>query len=283
MINKLTLGTAQFGMPYGLSKKEVNLEEVDKILNYSKKIGIKSLDTAPSYNNSLKKLGSLNINGWKIISKIPSIPRNIIDKNKWIEEIFLDILKKLKVSNIDTILLHNEDDILYKKYGDEIFKTLQNFKKNKLVKNLGCSIYTPKKIKKIINRYDFDVIQAPFNIFDKRVITSGLYSSLIKKKIKLDIRSIFLQGLLLRNNNNPKIFKNNKFLFQFNAWIKLNNFNSLNACLSMATKINFNRLIIGVHSLSQLKEVIKYSSKNIATIPDFDISEKNILLDPRKW
>ena len=53
MINKLTLGTAQFGMPYGLSKKEVNLEEVDKILNYSKKIGIKSLDTAPSYNNSI--------------------------------------------------------------------------------------------------------------------------------------------------------------------------------------------------------------------------------------
>ncbi len=282
-MSKLTLGTAQFGMPYGLSKKEVSLKEIEKILDYSKKIGIKNLDTAQSYNNSLKKLGSLNIKEWKIISKIPSIPKNIKNKKDWINQVFIDMLEKLNISKMDTILLHNEEDILSKEYGEEVFKTLHNLKKNKLVSNIGCSIYTPQKIKNIISRYDLDIIQAPYNIFDKRIISSGLYNILKKKKVKLDLRSIFLQGLLLTTKNYPQIFKNNIYLNQFNEWLKKNKHNNISACFSSTSEIKFHRLIFGVHNLLQLKEIIKYCSKNITSIPDFDIHDKNILIDPRKW
>ena len=283
IINKFVLGTAQFGMPYGLTKREIPLGEIKKILDYSKRVGIRTLDTAPSYNNSLKKLGHLNMNEWKIISKIPSIPKNIKNKKKWVEQVFFDTLKKLNISKIDTILLHDEEDILNKKYGEEIFKILDNLKSNKLVKNIGSSIYNSQKIKDVINRYNFDIIQAPYNIFDKRIISTGLYSLLNKRNIKLDLRSIFLQGLLLRQKNYPKKFKNNKYLNQFNNWLSLKKHNNINVCLSMTSKIKFHRLVIGFHSLSQLKEIVKYSSSKIISIPDFDINNKNLLIDPRKW
>ena len=43
--------------------------------------------------------------------------------------------------------------------------------------------------------YDFDVIQCPYNILDRRIISSGWYDKL-KKGIEIHVRSIFLQGLL---------------------------------------------------------------------------------------
>ena len=54
----------------------------------------------------------------------------------------------------------------------------------------------------------------------------NLTQQLKKKKIKLDLRSIFLQGLLLRNKNYPRIFENNKYLHTID--IKNNKFITLN-------------------------------------------------------
>ena len=51
------------------------------------------------------------------------------------------------------------------------------------------------------------------NIFDKRLVDSGLSKLLKLRKVNIHLRSIFLQGLLLREENNIPI--------QFKIIIKL--------------------------------------------------------------
>ena len=60
MYKKIILGTAQFGMKYGISNStgQINFPEVFKILNYLKKKKINYLDTASAYNQSEAKIGT---------------------------------------------------------------------------------------------------------------------------------------------------------------------------------------------------------------------------------
>jgi aryl-alcohol dehydrogenase-like predicted oxidoreductase len=71
---KLILGTANFGMPYGLGAKEKNLEllEVVDILETVKSQGFLHIDTASSYENSEAIIGNVisKSDNWKITTKL---------------------------------------------------------------------------------------------------------------------------------------------------------------------------------------------------------------------
>ena len=61
--------------------------------------------------------------------------------------------------------------------GVDIDNVIDSHAKNcarKLVKNIGFSVYNPSELTILIKRYNFDVVQAPFNIFDRRILKSGL-------------------------------------------------------------------------------------------------------------
>ena len=282
-INKFIIGTAKFGMKYGFYKKETSLKQVEKILLYAKKSGINILDTALTYNNAFDKLVKVGIKDWSIISKIPSLPKEVKDIKAWVYKITFLTLKKLKISKIDTMLIHDEENVINLKIGKKIFNSLEELKRNKLIKNIGCSIYDSYKIKKIINYYNFDLVQCPFNILDTRIYSSGLAEILHKKNIKLHLRSIFLQGLLLKSNKLPKKFKNNKILQSFDKWLANNNKNNINVCLSFVSKFNFDKLIVGVSNLKQFQEIIDRSKNLTNELPEFIIKNNNKLIDPRKW
>ena len=282
-INKFIIGTAKFGMKYGFYKKETSLKQVEKILLYAKKSGINILDTALTYNNAFDKLVKVGVKDWNIISKIPSLPKEVKDIKAWVYKITFLTLEKLKISKIDTMLIHDEENVINLKIGKKIFNSLEELKKNKLIKNIGCSIYDSYKIKKIINCYNFDLVQCPFNILDTRIYSSGLAEILHKKNIKLHLRSIFLQGLLLKSSKLPKKFKNNKILQSFDKWLANNNKNNINVCLSFVSKFNFDKLIVGVSNLKQFQEIIDRSKNLTNELPEFIIKNNNKLIDPRKW
>ena len=71
---KLALGTAQFGMDYGLSNMngQTSKKEVFRILQYASQSKINLLDTAPSYGDSESVLGDTIANqSWKYVLKTP--------------------------------------------------------------------------------------------------------------------------------------------------------------------------------------------------------------------
>ena len=104
----------------------------------------------------------------------------------------------MNLTFFDTLYLHNPRDILGEN-GLEIYKILKNLKSKQIIKNIGISVYTPKTMLEIINKYQIDIVQFPFNVFDNRFNSDSILSELEKKSIKVYLRSIFLQGLLITN------------------------------------------------------------------------------------
>ena len=173
-------------------------------------------------------------------------------------------LSSLGLKKIEGIYLHHQEDLLRKK-SSEIYKTLIKLKKFGYVKKVGVSIYDLKKLKKIISLYNIDMVQVPINIFDRRFLDKQLINLITKKKIELNARSIFLQGILLksRKNLNKKFLDlDNKTFKNWYSWIAEKNISQLDACISFIKSIKtVSNIIIGINNLEQLKMIFKSLKK----------------------
>lgn len=282
MNNKIILGTAQFSGSYGILNEAKENIRVNKILNIAEKGNIKFLDTAYNYGKSQSLIGNYGADKFKIISKIPNFDNNsntVYFIRKSLDEIFND----LKIKKIDTILFHDSDQLLSKK-GEELFKALSTYKDNKLIKRIGASIYNDIDSEKLLNHFDLDVIQAPFNLFDNENLTNGFLSKIKSRNIEFHARSVFLQGILLSKIQDiPKklcsLFPNLVILDEF---CNDNKITRLEACLNYVNSIKeIDYMVIGVDSEVQLNSILKtkpeiYSFKNLKF-------QKNNFNDPRKW
>jgi hypothetical protein len=242
---------------------------------------------SPLYNKSEKIIGLLNNNKFKIISKIPKTPRNIKKKNikKWIKQNVLISLKNLKIKKFECLLLHNANSLLSKN-GDEIYRSINNMKTSAITSKIGISIYDFNTLGKILGKFKFDLIQAPLNILDQRLIKTGWLRKLKKRKMKVHARSIFLQGmLLLKHNQLPKKLKKlNENWLKWENWLKKNKLNPLQVCLSFVlNQCQLDGIVVGYNNTNQLKQILKLKQmKNNFLLPNLNINNKK-LIDPREW
>ena len=287
MKNKIILGSANFDQIYGIKKNFIKKSEIKKLFDLALKNKIKTIDTSPLYNKSEKIIGLLNNNRFKIISKIPKPPKNIKRENikKWLKQNVMISLKNLKIKKFECLLLHNANSLLCKN-GDEIYKGIRNMKISGFTNKIGVSIYDFNVLDKILKKFKFNLIQAPFNILDQRLVKEGWLKKLKKRKIEVHVRSIFLQGiLLLKHNQFPKKLKKlNKKLMIWKNWLEKNKFSSLQVCLSFVLNQNqLDGVVVGYNSASQLNQILKLKKiHNNFTLPNLNIKDKK-LIDPRKW
>ena len=287
MRNKIILGSANFDQIYGIKKNFIKKSEIKKLFDLALKNEIKIIDTSPIYKESEKIIGLLNNKRFKIISKIPKPPKNIKRENiqKWLKQNVMISLKNLKIKKFECLLLHNANSLLCKN-GDEIYKGIRNMKISGFTNKIGVSIYDFNVLDKILKKFKFNLIQAPFNILDQRLVKEGWLKKLKKRKIEVHVRSIFLQGiLLLKHNQLPKKLKKlNKELMIWKNWLEKNKFSSLQVCLSFVLNQNqLDGVVVGYNSASQLNQILKLKKiHNNFTLPNLNIKDKK-LIDPRKW
>ena len=285
---KIVIGTANFNQNYGLINSKIkNSNEVKKILDYCRKKKINYLDTSFSYNLSNEFIKKLNFENFRIITKI-KLPKK---RTKFfIENLEKKIKKELKLYKINkfyAILFHDSKDVK-SKYGNEFLKKIMNIKKIGLVDKIGISVYETIELDLILKKFKPDIVQFPVSIIDRRFLNKKLILKLKKMKIKIQARSIFLQGLLLKNPNKIKSLKYNKKLYEmitslFN-WCKNKNLDLKEACLIfIKNQKNIEFLTIGIESLIQLKQniAILQNDKNF-DLSRFASNDKKII-DPRKW
>ena len=282
-----SLGTAQFGMSYGISNDlgQIDILEIKKILNNAKCVGIKSLDTAISYGTSEEKLGSIGVDGFKIYTKIPKMPRDNLDPNDWVNSMVNASLDRLGVKNLECVFFHDLNDI-FNNTGNKIYTALQKLKQDGLINKVGASIYAPEELDRLTTTYQFDVIQAPCNILDRRIIASGWLSRLKHRQVEVHFRSIFLQGLLMMNKTNRPIYfsKWNKIWSQWDDWLTQAKISPLMACVSYMHAIDeVDKIIIGVNSSKQLHEIIEATTKGPVDVPNSLYSNDINLLHPHMW
>ena len=289
MKRKLAIGTAQFGLNYGLTNKKgkVKISEVNKVLNFARENKLNYLDTSQNYGNSELILGKNKIKNFKIITKINLAKIKLENKTtKKIENLVLKSLKNLKVKKVYAVLLQ-DTNIIFKKNGIKIYNALNYLKKKKLISKFGYSIYDFKNLNSLCVKYKPDLIQCPFNIFDRRLLESKNLNFLKKNKIEIHIRSIFLQGLLLSSTNKKimKKFREFKNLFKnYDYFLKKNKISNLKTCLSFVSKYKkIDKIIVGIDSLSQLSKIYNLKLNKNLNFPTHISSNNNKLIDPRNW
>jgi len=286
-MNRIALGTAQFGLTYGIAnrKGKVTFPEAQIILNCARDVGINTIDTAMAYGSSEQMLGDIGVSSWKVITKLPSVPNELADITNWIVKEVESSIKRLKISGLYGLLLHRPDQLLNYN-GRILFTTLQNLKQKELVKKIGISIYSPEELDALLPAFDFDLVQAPLNILDRRLITSNWLNRLKDYNIEIHVRSIFLQGLLLiKPEDRPKKFTRWEPLWDcWEKWLSVYQLTPLQACLRFVLSLEgIDRIVIGVDSLIQLKEILAAVGKEVPLLPQELICNDINLINPSHW
>jgi len=286
-MKKILFGTANFTAGYGVLKSRgYNDEKVSQMFKILKKNKIQDIDTAISYKNVDKKLGKINLNFFKIYSKLPKTPNEVKNIDLWIKRQIQTSLKKIKIKSFEGIFLHFPEDLLNKK-KNEIFNSLLDLKKKKKIKKIGLSLYDLDIMKNLDKNFKIDMIQVPYNIFDRSKKKRRYLKILMNKKIEIYARSIFLQGILLKNSKSlPRYFNRWRKKFNdFENWCDKNKILKVNACINTILKDKlFNKIIISVSNMSQLNQILdSFKNKRLKKIPNrFQTCDKK-LIDPRLW
>lgn len=288
---KLILGAAQFSGGYGFDKAQNTLTktEIKKIFNYMKDNGINFLDTSLEYNNVNKKIRSYKTKKIKFITKIKFNNDYLENKNKkQIKNIIINRLfsskKEINIKHFHSLLIHNFETLELDNQK-KLFDVLLELKKIKELSKIGFSIYDFKKLKITLKRFIPDIIQCPYNIFDRRLNDVDLKKIIRKKKISIHVRSIFLQGLLLLDPVNlPKKFLRWKSKFKkWHDWSKKKDIKKIDAIFSfLKDNKDIDKIIFGVQNLKQLKEVLSLRTKK-TKIPGYLASNDKNLISPNLW
>ena len=285
---KLVIGTANFLKKYTYKDKIVSEKEIIKILNlaYSKKIS--HLDTAFNYDKFYRLSKKINFKKFKISTKI-NLSTNQVQRKDFPKKTFSLIKQKtklFKISNFENLFIHNFDEL---NLSDLLLikKTFIYLKKTKIIQKIGISIYDKKSINKIKYFDCVDIIQLPINLIDRKFIKKRTINFFKKNKIKIQARSIFLQGLLLDNVSNLKSnkFKRNLTLIKFDEWVKKNKTTSLKACVAFIKNLNYlDSFVIGAENCSQVREIIHLlKSKKKYNYPKNIYTSDKKITDPITW
>lgn len=189
----ISIGTAQFGLNYGIKNnfKQVEVGKVEEILDIAMHYGITTIDTAQLYGNSEIVLGDYfrekSISDCDIITKI--------NQTNDIAKIVNDSSKRLNHKSLYGVLIH---DFEVHKKNPLGFETLRKIKETQQIKKIGFTLYYPEDLELLFdNNVEFDIIQLPYSIFDRRF--EKYFPILAEKNIEIHIRSVFLQGLFFLN------------------------------------------------------------------------------------
>jgi aryl-alcohol dehydrogenase-like predicted oxidoreductase len=284
---KLALGTAQFGSNYGIANTEgcISTTEATKIFRSAHKYGIDTLDTAILYGDSESALGAIGVQSWKIITKLPLIPKESPSISQWIRRQVLNSMLRLGVKKLYGLLLHRPDQLL-ENIGLEIYNVLVALRDEGVVDKIGISIYATSELDLIFDKYDLEIVQAPLNILDRSLINSGWGIRLKNAGVELHVRSIFLQGLLLMPpySRPPSFNRWSETWKVWDSWIESTGLSPLQACLSyVADHDCVDKIIVGIDSAEHLNQIVGLSLRSIPYLPFFSDLKDDKLVNPSKW
>ena len=288
-MRKLALGAVQFGIDYGINSTEgqVKPKEVENILHYARSKGIDLLDTAPAYGNSEKILGQVGVENIKVVTKTRYFDNLEINNSdiKLLNNDFYRSLKNLKQDNIYGVLVHNANDLL-KPGAEKLFKQLQELKQAEKIVKIGVSVYSHNQLQSILDSFDIDLVQLPFNILDRRLVDSGMFRMLQDRDVEIHARSVFLQGLLLMaEQSRPGKFKRWGALWRiWHEWLNDNQLTALEAAIRYAISIpEISKVLVGVDTVDQLKEIVMASPGILPDTPPEMFTNDADLLNPSNW
>ncbi len=203
-LSRLMLGTAQFGMPYGVANQtgQPSYPDVVRILATAFEGGVNCFDTAAAYGTSEEVLGralhELRIaDHVTVVTKVlPLTAEESSDASaaaKAVERSVEASRLRLQLDCLPLVLFHREADAVF-------LATLESLGQRGLLKYCGVSCdNNPGPATAFVVGGRVSALQLPANVVDRRHRESGVFEYSQSLGIAVFVRSVYLQGLLVMN------------------------------------------------------------------------------------
>jgi aryl-alcohol dehydrogenase-like predicted oxidoreductase len=166
---------------------------------------------------------------------------------------------------------------------------MQELKDMGFVQKIGASLYSPPEIDHLLEKYTPDIVQAPINVFDQRMIQNGHLQHLNGLGVEIHSRSVFLQGLLLMSPEELPLHFNSirNLMLQYRETLQKQDINPLEAALTFVyQQPEIDCVIVGINNQAHLKEILNVV-QNIDLLRRIDFSmyavNKETIINPSLW
>jgi aryl-alcohol dehydrogenase-like predicted oxidoreductase len=284
---KLALGTAQFGLPYGVANQagQVSVSAGGAIIAIARARGVDTVDTAIAYGTSEATLGTIGMEGLRVVTKLPAMPAEVSDPGPWVAGHLALSCARLGLSSLYGVLLHAPAQLLGAS-GPALYDALVQAKHDGVVAKIGVSIYSPTDLQGIWPQFALDLVQSPFNVLDRRLVSSGTLAAFAAAGVECHVRSVFLQGLLVMPpTQRPAAFGRwAPTLAAFDAWVAGTGLSPTAACLRVAlSQPGIDRVVVGLDTLEQADQLLAIAGAiDELAAPDFGDVDPD-LLNPSRW
>ena len=283
---KLALGTAQFGADYGIAGgRRITPSEITAILDRAHAAGIDCIDTAGAYGASESRLGHEHAGArFRIVTKLLRPEATNIETA--VRRAVEDAMHRLDVERLYAVLAHRPDD-LSGPAGASFWRALTDLRDEGAIDRIGVSVYRPLDAVALHAHYGIDIVQAPLNLLDQRLLADGALAELNRQGVEVHVRSVFLQGLLLLAPDVRPAWARNwsEALGACDRWIAQSGRSAASACLAFALQQpGIDRVVVGVDGAAQLDELIACAGDRSALPCADDLAcTDEALLHPGRW
>jgi aryl-alcohol dehydrogenase-like predicted oxidoreductase len=279
MLEKLGLGTVQFGQAYGVSnhRGQVPKQEAAAILRRAAGAGIRLLDTAANYGEAESILASLDTSPFRVVTKTANLARGL-------ENVLTRARRSAASLKADTLLVHAASD-LGEREGDALWSALQDLRNDGVFRKIGISAYVADDPAALAERFRPDVMQLPFSLLDQRLLADGTLGRLKKLGVEVHARSLFLQGLLFLEELPAKLHHAAAHLARVRASLRDAGTTPLAAALSFVlTQPDIAFALVGVTSAKELNDIIKAAKLPLPQLDwaSFMLNDETVLT-PSLW
>lgn len=201
---KLTLGSAQWGMPYGIANRAgpPSDEALDAMLGLAHEAGVRSIDTARAYGASETRIGQVLRDApsgeqWRVITKLaPDVHEPGVGTADCLERVSTSLTESRTALGRDAlpvVLLHRFAH--RHACGGKLWRTLLTERDAGRIGQLGVSAGTPEEAWAALDDPDVEVLQVASSLLDLRLVRQGFFPRAWELGRTIYVRSVFLQGV----------------------------------------------------------------------------------------
>ncbi|HVF41160.1 MAG TPA: aldo/keto reductase [Gemmatimonadaceae bacterium] len=290
--DKVVLGTAQLGLPYGRRRSLPLMarSESFRILDAAWSMGIRAFDTAEGYGESASRLAAW-IKERKRAAEAEVVTKCVLDEKLSagvVRERVSAALSGFEGTSSPLLLSHGA-------VPRDIWEPMR-FAAQEVGGLAGQSVYTPDEVAAACKAPGISRVQAPGNVVDRRSLKAR-GSTLVP----LDIRSVYLQGVLLETPDDAERRAPGVLAVVGSLQTAARELKASIAPLLLASALRMiadaDRVIVGVddeHQLATIEEALAMSDETVMRFNELTTHEFHIrhlaedpvrsrVLDPRTW
>ena len=284
MINKIVLGTVQFGLNYGINNSigMPTITEMSEIFKMANFLHIDMLDTAHVYGNAESKVGEFSGGNYKVVTKFSKVTNE--------EELFNEFqisLNNLKTNSVYGYMAHSADTLIQ---NPKLWQSLQKLQLENKTQKIGYSLYSPEQLMKLLDLNLIpDLVQIPYSLLDRKF--EVFLPKLVGLGVEIHVRSVFLQGLYFMDLEKLpiKLLPLKSQLQKLHSCCNTHNVEIGSLALNyVVSNPNIHKVVIGIDSSLQLKQNINaienwhHNQQLLDCVNDINI-ENVELLNPANW